>query len=263
MLCQHTQTRRQSHDVLALDFDGVLCDSAAETSVAAWRAGSQVWPAWQGPEPPPEYLTRFLNLRPVIETGYQAILLMHLISTGLDDESIELQFPQLCTCLLEETKHSTEELARLFGKARDTWMDLDLDDWLSRHRFYPGVVETLATRMKTHPVFILTTKQERFVRILLHSRGICLPTDHIFGFDTAKSKEDVLEEFSRRPEFQDARLHFVEDRLQTLRRVAGRSSLRHVLLYLVDWGYNTPREREEARTIPRVTIWDSGSFLSV
>jgi phosphoglycolate phosphatase-like HAD superfamily hydrolase len=252
-----------SLDVFVVDFDGVLCDSAAEMAVTAWHAGTQIWSAWQGPEPPSEYLSRFLNLRPVVETGYQATVLMRLIYTGVDDETIELQFPELCTRLLEETEYSTAELVRLFAQARDTWIDSDLDDWLSRHSFYPGVVETFATRVENDPVFILTTKQERFVRTLIHSRGIRLPAGHIFGLDAGKSKEDVLEQLSRRPEFNGGRFHFVEDRLQTLIRVAGRKSLKHVLLYLADWGYNTSRDREKAESIPRITIWDSGSFLDV
>ena len=138
-----------------------------------------------------------------------------------------------------------------------------MDDWLSRHSFYPGVIETFATRVETDPVFILTTKQERFVATLLHARGIRLPAGHIFGLDAGKSKEDVLEQLSRHPQFQGARFHFVEDRLQTLIRIAGRSSLRDVLLYLADWGYNTPRDREKAGSIPRITIWNSDTFLDV
>lgn len=257
------QTRRQPYDVFAVDFDGVLCDTAAEMGVSAWHAGCQVWPAWEGPEPPSEYLNRFLNLRPLLETGYQAILLMRLIHLGVDDETIRLQFPELITRLLEETGSSTVEFVRLFGQARDTWIARDLDDWLSRHRFYPGIIERFATRVETDPVFILTTKQERFASTLLNSRGIHLPADHIFGLDAGKPKEDVLDQLSRRPDFDGARFHFVEDRLQTLIRVASKSSLRHVLLYLADWGYNTPGDREKASRSPRITIWSSGSFLRV
>ena len=250
-------------DIFAVDFDGVLCDSAAEMAVSAWRAGAQIWSAWDEPEPPSEYLNRFLRLRPVIETGYQAILLMRLIDTDVDDKTIELQFPELCTRLLEETKHATVKLVRLFAQARDTWIDRDLDDWLSRHTFYPRVIEIFAVKVETDPVFILTTKEQRFVKTLLDSRGVCLPADHIFGLDTGPSKEDILTHLLQRPEFDGGRFHFVEDRLQTLIRVAGSRRLKHVLLYLAAWGYNTPRDRERAATIPRITIWDSSNFLNV
>ncbi len=202
-------------------------------------------------------------MRPLLETGHQAILLMRLICTGVDDEAIELKFHELCNHFLKKTGFSSAELARFFGDARDAWIDRDVNDWLSRHNFYPGIVETFAARVQTDPVFILTTKQKRFVKILLHSREIPLPDDHIFGLDDGKSKEDLLEQLSRRPEFENARFHFVEDRLQTLMRVAKKSSLEHILLYLADWGYNTRQDRKKARSNPRITIWNSKSFMHV
>jgi hypothetical protein len=241
----------------------VLCDSADETGVTAWRAGSRIWPEWEGLEPPQKSLMQFQRMRPLLETGHQAILLMRLICTGVDDGTIELRFHELCERLLEKTGVSTAKLACLFGDTRDAWVDLNEEDWLSRHNFYPGIVETFAARVQTDPVFILTTKQKRFVKILLHSREIPLPDDHIFGLDDGKSKEDLLEQLTRRPEFSNARFHFAEDRLETLMRVARRDSLRHILLYLADWGYNTRQDRKKARSNLRITMWDLKSFMHV
>ena len=48
--------------VFALDFDGVLCDSAYECAVSAWRAGGELWPDWRVPEPPAECARRFVKL---------------------------------------------------------------------------------------------------------------------------------------------------------------------------------------------------------
>lgn len=260
---ERMKARAESANVFVVDFDGVLCNSAVETGVTAWRAGSHIWPEWQGPEPPSEYLSSFVSLRPVLEKGYQAIILMRLIATGVEAQRIELQFPELSGRMLESAGRSTEELARLFCKARDSWIASDLDDWLGRHSFYSEVIDTFAERVKTDPVFILTTKQERFVAILLKSRGINPPASHIFGLDAGKAKEDILEELLRRPQFRNARFRFVEDRLETLIRIAGRNSLSDVLLYLAAWGYNTIEDRDRAKSIRRITVLDSGNFLDV
>jgi hypothetical protein len=241
----------------------VLCDSAGETGVTAWRAGGRIWPEWEGPEPPQKSLIQFLRMRPLLETGHQAIFLMRLICTGADEGTIELRFHELCERLHEKTGYSTAKLARLFADTRDAWIDLDEKDWLSRHNFYPEIVETFAARVQNDPVFILTTKQKRFVKILLRFREIPLPDDHIFGLDDGKSKEDLLEQLTRRTEFGCARFHFAEDRLETLMRVAKRDSLKHILLYLADWGYNTRQDRAKVRSNPRITIWDSKSFMNV
>ena len=249
-------------DVFALDFDGVLCDSAPEGAASAWRAGKEIWPDWAEPEPPPDCLGRFVRLRPVIETGYEMILLMRLICTEVADAEIRAHFPELAQRVAAETQRPREELIKLFGRARDVWIERDLSDWLSRHRFYPGLPEKLAATIETHTVFVLTTKQERFVNALLESRGIVLPDERLYGLDSGRAKEDILEELLARREFQNARFHFVEDRISTLRRVMERKALEPVRLYLADWGYNTPEDRERAAAIPRICVCSPNQFLA-
>lgn len=246
-----------------MDFDGVLCDSALETGITAWRTGCQVWPEWQGLEPPNNHLDRFLRLRPVIETGYQAVLLMRLIDQGLKDSIIETSFQDLSTALIREAGQTPESLARLFGAARDAWIEQDRMDWLGRHSFYPGTLERMQEKMKTEPVFISTTKQKRFVKELIRDRGIQFPDKHLFGLDSGKSKEDLLEALSERYGSEGARVHFVEDRFQTLIRAAENKKLEQVQLYLADWGYSTDRELDQARSVQRITVWNRDNFLNV
>lgn len=59
--------------LLALDFDGVICDSCGESSLAAWKAATKLWPDLMGT---PETLQRrdqvlddMRAVRPVVETG--------------------------------------------------------------------------------------------------------------------------------------------------------------------------------------------------
>jgi hypothetical protein len=122
-------------DVFALDFDGVLCDSVAEAGFTAWRAGRKLWPHWQDEEPADAYKRRFISLRPPVETGYQAILLMDLIHQGLNTEIIAAHFAELYEQRIQQTGLSREQLARLFGQTRDEWIARDGLDWFSRHPF--------------------------------------------------------------------------------------------------------------------------------
>ena len=58
-------------NILALDFDGVLCNGLEEYFLTAWRTYCQVWePASQ--EPTEDLALVFYRLRPVIETGLQS-----------------------------------------------------------------------------------------------------------------------------------------------------------------------------------------------
>ena len=78
-------------NLLALDFDGVLCDSARETAMTAWRAGRTIWPEWQG-EAPAELVERFCTLRPWLETGYQALPIMRMAWEGLTAAQLATDF---------------------------------------------------------------------------------------------------------------------------------------------------------------------------
>jgi phosphoglycolate phosphatase-like HAD superfamily hydrolase len=248
--------------VLALDFDGVICDSAAETAVTAWRAGRELWPEWRGQEPTEDCLTGFVELRPVLETGFEAILLMRLVYDGVAPATVRADFPGRCAALMQDLSTSRADLVRLFGSTRDRWIAADLRDWLGRHRFYPGVLPWLQQRLETQPVYILTTKQERFVLALLESGGVELSADRVFGLDAGKTKIEVLHLLSETPTHRGTEILFVEDRLAALRRVTRETRLDHVSLLLAKWGYNTPEERAEAAASARIRVAGIETFLN-
>jgi len=250
-------------DVFALDFDGVLCDSAGECAVTAWRAGRRIWPGWPGEEPPAECRARFVRLRPVVETGYQMIPLMKLIRDGVDDAAILDGFLPLCDALMGRYRLNKRQLVELFGRTRDEWIAENSGDWLSRHRFYPGVIPRLREALVSHPVFILTTKQERFTRQLLDAEGVRMPEEGVWGLERNLGKGEILEHLIAAPSLRGGRIHFVEDRLDTLMEVTKNPLLERVCLYLADWGYNTPAQREQAVRHPRVTVWTIDRFLLI
>lgn len=250
-------------DVFALDFDGVLCDSAAEGAVTSWRAGQRIWPQWQGAEPPEACKTRFVCLRPAVETGYQMPLLMKLVCDHVNDADILTRFVPLCEELMSVHGLTRRQLVELFGEARDEWIARDTAGWLGSHRFYPGVLARLRKALVSHPVYILTTKQERFTRQLLGAEGVMLPQERIWGLERNISKGQMLEQLLAEPSLPGARIHFVEDRLETLYDVVKQPGLDGVRLYLAGWGYNMPAQREQARRHPRVKVWTIDRFLQI
>jgi phosphoglycolate phosphatase-like HAD superfamily hydrolase len=243
--------------LLALDFDGVVCDSAAETAVAAWRAARLVWPetaAAGDDEPAPAFVRRFMGLRPLIETGWQTAILARLIFLEADDAVVAARFAGEADALRESVGLSREELVQLFGGVRDSWIAADTAGWLARHRFYPGVAAAMTAALTRAPngVVILTTKQERFTRLLLEHAGVPLPPERVYGLERGRPKEDWLAEFASQHPGGAAALTLVEDRLNTLQRVAARLELAAVRLYLADWGYLAPDDRARAAALPRI-----------
>ena len=164
--------------------------------------------------------------------------------------------------MIAESGLTRAELVALFGTARDRWIGEDPDGWLARHQFYPGVVARLRSRLEQDEFFILTTKQERFVRRLLATACPGFPNERIFGLDAGVSKEDLLERLISERQGADCAVRFVEDRLDTLDRVIGRPRLKTVRLYLASWGYARDEDVERARRMDGIRVWDLPDFLS-
>ena len=241
-------------DVFCFDFDGVICDSAPETALSAWQGGRAL--GYDFPEKLPEALQeRFCRLRPVMHTGFEAIPLMRLIEAGQEtDERLFEAFPALRDEVIAREKLSREQLQKVFGEIRDRWIEEDQESWLKMNGFYSGVGEALTAAIGNHPVFIITTKQERFVELLLGHHRIELTGERIFGLERKRSKPEILTELAGRAEFKTATLHFIEDRLEALESVIEIPALRPLTLYLADWGYNTPQQRRQAAENPRIEM---------
>ena len=67
-------------DILALDFDGVLCDGMREYFEASRRTYMRVWP--DEPAPSEELFPAFRALRPVIMTGWEMPVLLRALVQG-------------------------------------------------------------------------------------------------------------------------------------------------------------------------------------
>ncbi len=246
----------------ALDFDGVLCDSATETGVTAWRAGQALWPAWQSAEPPAALLERFRQLRPLLETGFEAIPLLAWIDAGLTDLEIRARFRVGLPAMEQVTGRARAELIRIFGETRDRWIAADLSDWLARHAFFPGVVFALQRRLGAgRETLILTTKQERFARLLLEHAGVAMPAHTVYGLEQGRTKAAVVAEILPRVRKRQHELWLVEDRLPVLEQVADRSELASVQLGYALWGYGLPEEKARAAAHPRVQCLDVREFV--
>lgn len=246
---------------VALDFDGVICDSARETALSAWRAGRTWWPEWAAAAPSPEQVARFLQVRPWLETGYQAVVMMRMVVDGLADVEFAEHLEEHCRESVARLGCSRDDLVQRFGRARDEWIERDVTGWLASHDFYPGVTAALRRALGRMDVYVLTTKQERFARALLESQGIDLPSDRLFGLESGRPKEDILGELvagEGQPE-----VHFVEDRAETLRRVLAVPALAGVHLYYAAWGYGTAADRAWAQAERRVRVWSLAEFMDV
>lgn len=234
--------------IYALDFDGVICDSAVETGIAGWKAATHLWDDMQTPMPAKELIEQFRLVRPIIETGYESILVMRLLFNGESVESILQNFDQQKQRLQQQHSLDSAALKRLFGEVRDRWIEASPEEWRQMNPLFSNVAEKLNKLSEQGLWYIVTTKQERFVSEILNGNQVSIPAERIFGLDRNMNKEEVLTGLLRTHPQQE--IYFVEDRLPTLINVLKNEDLNSVKLFFADWGYNTHEDKLSAATQP-------------
>lgn len=230
--------------IYALDFDGVICDSAVETAITGWKAAGRLWPDMTGGRLSEQLIDRFRRVRPAIETGYEAILAMRLIDREEEDNVVLSGFERNKQKLLDEVNVDVDFLKKLFGETRDNWIAADFSGWIGVNPLFPSVADKLKQLNEQTTWYVVTTKQERFVSQILNANEIELSGGNIFGLERNRSKADTLIEIMKGHPNQQ--IYFVEDRLPALLSVMNSPKLQSLKLQLADWGYNTAQDRQEA-----------------
>jgi len=241
-------------DILALDFDGVICRSAGEACATGWKAAGRLWPERFAGEVPNEILEGFERVRPVMEFGFQAVLLVRLLRDGCSVEQILGDAPLLFSDVMLEEGLSRDAWVHLFGTTRDRWISEDLPGWIDRHGFYGGTIDGL--NHSDLPAYIITTKEKRFAVAMCAAAGLRFGEDKIFGLESGK-KLSVLQSLSGT--HKDARFHFLEDRLQALTLVNAGADF-DVRLYWAAWGYHTQAEKSTVEDLPDIKVLSLDQF---
>ena len=245
--------------VLALDFDGVLCDGRAEYFEAARRAYRDVWPTAR--DVPDAAAARFAEYRPLVESGWEMPVLLHAVVADEPAKALVDRPAWLATArrLLADAGVSSDTVGRALNAARDRWFARDPDDWVRHNTFYPGAVPRLLQALGSGtPVTIVTTKAERFARALLGSQDASLADLPIVGREPGRAipKPESLARLAAAHALQNGAqgLWFVEDLLETLDAVHATPALHAARLFLADWGYNTLEQRASVGWLDHVRL---------
>ncbi len=249
-----------SPTILALDFDGVICNGLREYFQTSQRTYQQVWQADDSVSLD-DYAERFYKLRPVIETGWEMPLLIRAMVLGVTDQQILHHWSQISADLMAQEKLDKTLLIQTLDQVRDHWIHTDLAGWLSLHQFYEGVLEKLNKVLASSTkLYIITTKEGRFVQQLLKDQGLEVPETAIYGKEVKRPKAETLQEILKIHSENAENLWFVEDLLKTLQSVANVANLQAVKLYLAAWGYNTPSVRDSLKNQSRIQLLSLEQF---
>ncbi len=238
--------------LLALDFDGVICDGLIEYFQTAWQAYCELFDPVS--DQPPEGLAEtFYQLRPVVETGWEMPVLIQVLVKGVPSSEIFQQWPQMALPYLEAQGLTKAQSVKALDGVRDRQIQSHLQAWLSLHRFYPGMIDRLGELLQGDlPIYIISTKEGRFIQQLLSQSGLDFPAERIIGKEVKRPKYETLRLLKEKHSVTN--IWFVEDRLPALSEVVLQSDLSEVTLFLADWGYNLEADRDLARHDSRIHL---------
>jgi len=223
--------------LLALDFDGVIADSAPEsftTACATWRS---VEPASDLLDAGAERLRAgFLALMPLGNRAEDFGVALRILDQGARVESQEDH--DAFRAGLDPAW--LRAFHRRFYRERAALARADREGWLRQMGPYPGLVPLLRRVAGRVELAIATAKDRRTVRVLLREYGLdaLFPEGRVLDKETGVSKAQHVEHLRRELGVAFAEITFVDDKLNHLDAVAPLGAR----CVLARWGYNGPRE---------------------
>jgi phosphoglycolate phosphatase-like HAD superfamily hydrolase len=243
-------------DLIALDFDGVICDGLLEYFQTTQKTYCQIWES----ENTDHLAEQFYQLRPVIETGWEMPILLRALFLNYSDQEILEHWSNVRDKIIQSENINPKKLGFTVDQIRDHWIASDRENWLNLHRFYPGITQTIKNILHQTQLYIITTKEGRFVKQLLQKAQIDLNPDFIFGKEIKQPKYETLRQIIKASHHPNPTIWFIEDRLEALNQVAQQSDLNQVQLFLAAWGYNTAKTRSSLSQNQRINLLSLEEF---
>ena len=246
--------------ILALDFDGVICNGLKEYFQTTLRTYQKLWKD-DSQNDLEIWANSFYKLRPVIETGWEMPILLRALVLQYEQDNIESNWHNVCSEIVTKENLNKQQVMSALDGVRDHWIQTDLDNWLALHEFYPGVLEKLGKLLDSSTLlYIVTTKEGRFVKQLLKQQNLSFPEVHIFGKEVKQPKFDTLRQILKINQETPNNLWFIEDLLKTLNKVKSQEYLTEVNLFLADWGYNTIKSHELVKQDSTINLLSLDTF---
>lgn len=242
--------------VLALDFDGVVCDSLREVFATALAT-------YEAMEPASPVIGRLrarngagrwheLDLRgdPVM-VSFESMM---PLGNRAEDFGVSLKALDSFLELTDQGAYDTfyrtvdggwkETFHRSFYDHRDAARAFDTHGWLELHAPYPAFLEVLRRRAGDARIALATAKDRRSAELLLAHLGVgdLFAPELVLDKETGVSKTAHLTALRDRLGAAFPDITFVDDKLNHLVAVAPLG----VRPVLAAWGFNTPREHELA-----------------
>ena len=246
-------------DVLALDFDGVICDSSREVFLVALRTFARLRPATATAH------HELVGGTPGTVSGYQfekdplfkAFCRLLPFGNRAEDFGVALNALEERGEISDQgsydrafCRHDSHWLAEYHDAFYDVRSALKRDSpavWMSLHTPFERFVGALARRADRRRLALVTAKDRASATTLLEAYGLAqlFPPSMVFDKETGVSKTVHLRQVQAKTGATWPHITFVDDKVNHLQRAAPLG----IRCVLAGWGHNTPREHNLARRL--------------
>lgn len=244
-----------SKKLLALDFDGVLCNSIHDTIMTAINTylkcrephnltvDDQLTPetVFDFEKENPHFMQQFIRLMPLGNFAKDYYVILKIIDDNIFDTiSSQKDFD----AIREKADPQTiQKYDKLFYKYRYSLQN-NPDEWAELLPAFPGIPEAVRKLSKNFLLAIATSKDVHSVNILLKKYGISylFSSENILDKDFARTKREHITKLHQLHDLDFRDIYFIDDKISHLLEVNDLN----IHPYLATWGFNTEREHNIA-----------------
>ena len=216
--------------VLALDFDGVLCNSVNECMLSALSAhnaiegeGKKVFMSIE--DVSPLFKDAFKEWRYLVRPAKEYDALCRAISHG---DAIESHFS-----LFKQDERRLSEFETEFFRFRNEWRSSNPEDWFGMHSEYPNFQDSWAALHALGEIRIVTNKDLASVMAFNERWQLNLEDDWIWSKERQSSKSEAVLRIANELEISASEVHFIDDDPKYLEEVSKTGAA----TYWASWGY--------------------------
>lgn len=224
--------------ILAIDFDGVVCNGIDECMYIAYSA-------FHGSFPKPDdrydenFVEYFKKNRHYVRDPREFFIIIDLFYKGIDsiyDETFResLEILNNSSNVLDNFKHS-------FFSLRKKLKDQNYSYWKNLNPCYKKFVQYLLKINK--PIYVVTTKDDDTVYELVKLYGIQSKITKVYAQSSLikhKGKANILKKIAMETNCQHDKITYIDDHIRYLLDV----NKIGVKAVLADWGYCHPQSKE-------------------
>lgn len=238
--------------IIALDFDGVIVDSIEEQYVLAVQAFENIGVTKERTK---KFRDEFRFLRSFVRIAEDFYAFFRIIEENGKIRFDEKEISNLRDKVLEKEKEKASNYADLYFENKKKLLKKGFKPILKLLKPNKNFISMMKKLSKNYTMFIATAGDKKLTSKTMKYFGVEIPENKIVSKEDNPNKTEQMKIISEISGTGFKDIIFIEDNFENLME-ASKLGIKPVL---VEWGYNTPNQRKEAKKLG-IPVLTKGNF---